>query len=94
MRNYEEFEELVRAASEDEAYMVFITGARDEANDKFAAASENLEKISSSILDILGKDGFEISGNTATSLSQAIDGCRTLHTEIAKLEASREEQAA
>ena len=91
-RNYEEFEELVRAASEDEAYMVFITGARDEANDKFAAASENLEKISSSILDILGKDGFEISGNTAASLSQAIEICRTLHTEIAKLEASREEQ--
>ena len=91
-RNYEEFEELVRAASEDEAYMVFITGARDEANDKFTAASEKLEKTSADILDILGKGGFEISGNTAASLAKAIDICRTARTEIARLEAIRDEQ--
>ena len=91
-RNYDEFEELVRAASEDEAYMVFITGARDEANDKFSAASERLEEISSSILDVLGKDGFEISGNTAVSLSEAIAVCRAARTEITKLETICEEQ--
>lgn len=90
--DYAEFEELVKAASEDEAYMVFITGARDEANDKFAAASAKLEKVSAEILDVLGKDGFEISGNTAASLSEAIACCRKLQTELAGLESAYEEQ--
>lgn len=90
--DYDEFEELVRAASEDEAYMVFITGARDEANDKFNAASAKLEQISAEILEVLGKDGFEISGNTATSLSEAIASCRSIRTELAGLESAYEEQ--
>jgi len=90
--DYDEFEELVRAASEDEAYMVFITGARDEANDKFHATSAKLEQISAEILNVLGKDGFEISGNTAASLSETIAGCRSIRTELAGLESAYEEQ--
>lgn len=91
-RNYAEFEELIKAASEDEAYMVFITGARDEAGDKFNAASERLEQISADILNTLGKDGFEISENTAASLSDAIAICRKTQTEIASLESAAAEQ--
>ena len=89
---YAEFEELVKASSEDEAYMVFITDARDEANDKFTAASEALEAVSSDILALLRHDGFGISENTATSLAEALAVCRAAHTEIAGLESAAAEQ--
>ncbi len=89
--SYSEFQELVRAASEDEAYMIFITGARDEATDKFNAASENLEAVSAGILTMLRDHGFVIRGNTAVSLTEAIKVCREVQTELAKLETAAEE---
>lgn len=91
-KNYSEFEELVRAASEDEAYMLFITGARDDASDKFDEASSRLEAISSDIIAHLGADGFAIHDNTATSLSEAIILCRNTQTELTRLEAIQNEQ--
>lgn len=89
--NYSEFEELVRAAMEDEAYMVFITGARDEATDKFNSASEKLEMTSADIVNTLRDHGFVIRENTAASLADAIKSCHDTRTEIAKLDASAEE---
>ncbi len=86
-----EFQELVRAATKDEAYMVFITSARDEATDKFNASSEHLEKTSAEILTLLRDHGFGIRGNTAASLAEAIKICRDTRTEIAKLETAAEE---
>ena len=89
--NYAEFEELVRAAMEDEAYMVFITGARDEATDKFNSSSEKLEMTSADIVNTLRDHGFAIRENTAASLADAIKVCYDTRTEIAKLDASAEE---
>ncbi len=89
--SYAEFEELVRAATEDEAYMVFITSARDEATDKFNIASEKLETMSADILHMLRDHGFVIRGNTAASLTEAIKTCRDTRTEIAKLETAATE---
>ncbi len=86
-----EFEELLRAVSEDEAYMVFITSARDDATDKFNAASEKLEQLSAEILQTLRTHGFVIRQNTAVSLTEAIEICRNTRTEIAKLETAAAE---
>ena len=88
---YAEFEELVKAATEDEAFMVFITGARDEASDKFNSSSERLENLSADILRTLRDHGFAFSENTSTSLAEAIKVCRETRTEIAKLETAASE---
>ncbi len=88
---YSEFEELVRAATEDEAFMIFITSAKDEAYDKFTAASEALEEISTQTVDTLRNGGFEIAQNTSASLTDALKICYETRTEIAKLEASAAE---
>ncbi len=91
-KNYSEFEELVRAASEDEAYMLYITTAREEAEDHFSEASDRLDMVSAEILKALNRDGFPVSDRTSTTLANAIAECRKAQTEIAKLEAAREEQ--
>ena len=93
-KNYAEFEELVRAASEDELYMIAITDARDEATELFHAASRKLEEISTDIIGILQDYGFVISGDTASSLGEAIAHCRDGKAELAKQEAVRAEQQA
>ncbi len=85
-QNYAEFKELVRAASEDEAYMLFITSSRDEKTEKFNITSEELEAVSADILAVLRNGRFEISGNTAASLNEALEECRAMRTELAKLE--------
>ncbi len=90
-KDVSEFEELVRAATEDEAYMVFITGARDEATDKFNAASGKLEKVSAEILQNLRAHGFSIRDNTAASLSEALHACRAQRAERMKLKSAAEE---
>ena len=90
-QNYAEFKELVRAASEDEAYMLFITSSRDEKTDKFNSTSEDLEAVSAEILGILREGRFEISGNTSASLTEAIEKCRETRTEITKLETTATE---
>ena len=89
---YAEFKELVKAASEDEAYMLFIRGTRDEKTEKFNRISDNLDAISSDILAILRKARFDISENTSVSLNEALEKCRAMHTEITALEASASEQ--
>ncbi len=86
-----EFEELVRAATEDEAYMVFITNTRDESNHRFNQASAKLERVSADIVQTLRDDGFTMKENTAASLSEAIRVCRETQKELAKLTASADE---
>ncbi len=93
-KNYAEFEELVKAASEDELYMIAITDARDEATEMFHAASRKLEEISTDAIGILQDLGFVISDDTATSLGEAITHCREGKAELMKHEAVRAEQQA
>lgn len=93
-KNYAEFEELVKAASEDELYMIAITDARDEATEMFHAASRRLEEISTDAIGILQDLGFVISDDTATSLAEAILHCREGKAELMKHEAVRAEQQA
>lgn len=93
-KNYAEFEELVKAASEDELYMIAITDARDEATEMFHAASRKLEEISTDAIGILQDLGFVISDDTATSLAEAIAHCREGKAELMKHEAVRAEQQA
>ncbi len=89
---YAEFKELVKAASEDEAYMLFVRGTRDEKNEKFSRVSDSLDAISADILTILKKARFEISENTSVSLNEALETCRAMYTEITALEAAAAEQ--
>ncbi len=90
-RNEAEFSELVNKAAKDETYMIFITGNRDEASDKFNAASDRLERVSSDTIKILREYGFTVHENTAVSVSEALELCRETRTEIAKLSASANE---
>ena len=89
---YAEFKELVKAASEDEAYMLFIRGTRDEKNEKFNRVSDALDAVSAEILSILKKARFEISENTSASLQAALEKCRETYTQITALEAAAAEQ--
>ncbi len=89
--NAAEFEELVRAATEDEAYMVFITNVGDEATHKFDHASERLERVSADIISTLREDGFVMQSSTSASLAEAISLCRNTRTELAKLETAAAE---
>ncbi|MBQ9747413.1 MAG: AAA family ATPase [Clostridia bacterium] len=90
-KSYAEFEELVRAATEDEAFMIFITSAREEAYDRFTAASDTLEVVSTQILDTLQSGGFEIAETTAASLTNALERCRETRTELVRLETAADE---
>ena len=83
---YEEFKELVKASSEDEAYMLFLRGVRDEKNEKFAAASDHLEAVSSRIVSDLRGSGFPIYENTEDSLNNAMEECRRIRENIHTLE--------
>lgn len=91
-KGYAEFKELVKAASEDEAYMLFIRGTRDEINEKFTLCSDELDEINAEILHILREARFEISENTSVSLTEALEKCRILRTEIIGVEAIADEQ--
>ncbi len=91
-KSFAEFAELVGAATKDEAYMVFITSARDDATDKFNLASEQLEGTSTDILEVLRAYGFTVQDNTAASLAEALTVCRETRAELAKLEAIAAEQ--
>ena len=83
---YEDFKELVRASSEDEAYMIFLRGLRDEKNDKFTSVSDDLDEVSNRIVFTLKKACFPITGSTEESLSRAIEECRRIQAEIGALE--------
>ncbi len=92
--NDAEFEELVRAAKEDESYMIFITSSRDDAQDKFNIASEKLENASTDIISTLNTYGFAIHENTATSIAEALTLCRETRAAISELAAAAAEQKA
>lgn len=83
---YEDFKEIVKASSEDEAYMLFLRGIRDEKNDKFTEASDDLDAVSNKIVSILNKARFPISENTEASLRHAIETCQRIQENIRALE--------
>ena len=92
--SYAELMELIYAASEDEAYMLAIRGARNEKNTKFAKASDTLDAINAEILTILRDARFEITGNTFASLQEALEKCRTMYRKITELESDAAERKA
>ncbi|MBE6665635.1 MAG: hypothetical protein E7603_05385 [Ruminococcaceae bacterium] len=83
---YEDFREVVKASSEDEAYMLFLRGLRDEKNEKFTEASDDLDAVSNKIVSILNKAHFPISENTEDSLRRAIEECYRIQEQIRALE--------
>lgn len=83
---YEDFKEVVKASSEDEAYMLFLRGIRDEKNDKFMEASNDLDVVGNKIVSILNKAHFPISENTEESVRRAIETCQQIQENIRALE--------
>lgn len=83
---YEEFKELVKASSEDEAYMIVLRGVRDEKNDKLTAIGDELDQISSGIISVLQDANFRIYENAPISLKKAIERCRDFQSKIQALE--------
>ncbi|MBQ3489693.1 MAG: AAA family ATPase [Clostridia bacterium] len=83
---YEDFKELVKASSEDEAYMLFLRGIRDEKNEKFTSVSDDLDAVSNRTVSILNKARFPISGTTEDSLRGAIEECLRIQANIQTLE--------
>ena len=84
--NYEEFKELVKASSEDETYMVFLRGIRDEKNAKVNAMGDELDNLSSGIISILQDANFRIYENAPVSLKKAIEKCNESQAKIQALE--------
>ena len=83
---YEEFKELVKASSEDEAYMIFLRGIRDEKNEKLNALADELDSISTNIISILQDANFRIYENAPVSLARAIEKCRETQARIQAME--------
>ena len=83
---YDDFKEIVKASSEDEAYMLFLCGIRDEKNDKFTAASDHLNAVSNKIVSLLKKAGFPVYENAEDSLRGAIAECCRIQENIRILE--------
>ena len=89
---YADFKELEKAASEDEAYMLFVRHTRDEKNEKFTRVSDALDAISAEIISVLREARFEILENTFVSIGEALEICRRMQKEIVALEAAAAEQ--
>ena len=85
-QNYEEFKELVKASSEDEAYMLFLRGIRDEKTDKLNAVADELDRLSTKVIAILQDANFRIYENAPVSLKKAIEKCNETQTKIQALE--------
>ena len=85
---YEEFKELVKASSEDEAYMLFLRGIRDEKNAKLNVMADELDNLSTNIIAILQDANFRIFENAPVSLAKAIEKCRDSQEKIRALEIS------
>ena len=83
---YEEFKELVKASSEDEAYMLFLRKIRDEKNEKMNTIGEELDQISTNIIAVLQDANFRIFENAPVSLKKAIERCREFQSKIQALE--------
>ena len=84
--SYEDFKEIVKASSEDEAYMLFLRGIRDEKNAKLTEAIDDLEAINNKIASILNKAHFPIFENMEDSLRHAIEECGRIQENIRALE--------
>ena len=85
---YEEFKELVKASSEDEAYMIFLRGIRDEKNAKLKLMANELDDLSTHIISVLQDANFRIFENAPVSLAKAIEKCREAQTKLHTLEIS------
>ena len=85
-QGYEEFKELVKASSEDETYMLFLRGIRDEKNNKLNVLADELDNLSTKIISILQDANFRIFENAPVSLTKAIEKCKDLQSQIQALE--------
>lgn len=83
--SYAELDELVKAASNDEAVMTYIIDEKDAAEGAYASASDKLDLINSEILTELEASKFTIEKNTALSLEEAIKICREKKAELDKI---------
>ena len=86
---YNEFEELVRVASNDAKVISFITDERDAADGAFRAASDDLDDVNREIVTELGSANFPIETNTSASLDAAIAVCREQKAELERLQMKR-----
>lgn len=84
--NYEDFKELVKASSEDEAYMIFLRGIREEKTEKFKEVSVALSTLNKRIVSILKKAAFTIYEDAGVSLRAAIEECRRRQSDVKALE--------
>ena len=83
---YEEFKELVKASAEDESYMMFLRGIRDEKKQKLNMLSDELDNICTNIIAILQDANFRIYENAPISLAKAIEKCRETQSALQALE--------
>lgn len=83
--SYAEFDELVKAASHDEAVMTYITDERDAADGAYKAASDKLDEINNTIVTELESANFAIEKNTVSSIDAAIAICREQKAKLDKL---------
>ena len=88
---YEEFKELVKASAEDEAYMLFLRGIRDEKKERMNVLAEELDTLSTNAIAILQDANFRIFENAPVSLAKAIEKCRETQAAIRSLELSMTE---
>lgn len=93
-KNYAELDELVKAASNDEAVMTYIIDERDAADGAFKSASDALDQINSEILTELEAANFVIEKNTATSIDEALKVCREQKRALEALELKKSESDA
>lgn len=93
-KSYSELDELVKAASNDEAVMTYILDERDAADGAFKAASDNLDAVNSEILTELEAANFAIEKNTFASVDSAIKICREQKRELENLELKKSENDA
>ena len=80
--SYEDFKELDKASSEDEAYMVFLRGVRDEKKEKLEELSAEVENVKAKIVSVLKKAGFPVYGDVEYSLNAAVEKCRSVQSDI------------
>lgn len=85
-KTYEEFKELVKASTEDEAYMIFLRSNRDEKSAKMHELGDELDNVCANIIAVLQDANFRIFENAPISLTSAIEKCRSLQSGIRALE--------
>lgn len=74
--NYAEFDEMVRAASKDDAILNYINDECESAEEAYVAASAALDKTNNEIVAHLKAANFAIEKTTIYSLEQAIQTCK------------------